>query len=71
MFRTESDTEVILAAWQAWGPDMLLRFNGMWALAICGQAPAMSFWPATASASSRCFIRFRTDAWSLPRRCAR
>src|SRR3979411_1111312 len=33
-FRTESDTEVILAAWQAWGPDMLLRFNGMWALAI-------------------------------------
>jgi asparagine synthase (glutamine-hydrolysing) len=33
-FRTESDTEVILAAWKAWGPDMLLRFNGMWALAI-------------------------------------
>ncbi|WP_029582557.1 asparagine synthase (glutamine-hydrolyzing) [Bradyrhizobium sp. URHD0069] len=33
-FRTESDTEVILAAWQAWGPNMLLRFNGMWALAI-------------------------------------
>jgi asparagine synthase (glutamine-hydrolysing) len=34
VFRTESDTEVILAAWQAWGEDMLLRFNGMWALAI-------------------------------------
>jgi asparagine synthase (glutamine-hydrolysing) len=33
-FRTESDTEVILGAWQAWGPQMLLRFNGMWALAI-------------------------------------
>jgi asparagine synthase (glutamine-hydrolysing) len=33
-FRTQSDTEVILAAWQAWGEDMLLRFNGMWALAI-------------------------------------
>jgi asparagine synthase (glutamine-hydrolysing) len=33
-FRTESDTEVILAAWQAWGESMLLRFNGMWALAI-------------------------------------
>ena len=33
-FKSESDTEVILAAWQAWGPDMLLRFNGMWALAI-------------------------------------
>jgi asparagine synthase (glutamine-hydrolysing) len=33
-FRTESDTEVILAAWDEWGPDMLTRFNGMWALAI-------------------------------------
>jgi asparagine synthase (glutamine-hydrolysing) len=33
-FRTQSDTEVILAAWQAWQENMLLRFNGMWALAI-------------------------------------
>lgn len=33
-FRTESDTEVILAAWQAWGESMLQRFNGMWALVI-------------------------------------
>ncbi|AUC98345.1 asparagine synthase (glutamine-hydrolyzing) [Bradyrhizobium sp. SK17] len=34
VFRSQSDTEVILAAWRAWGEDMLLRFNGMWALAI-------------------------------------
>ena len=33
-FRTQSDTEVILAAWQRWQENMLLRFNGMWALAI-------------------------------------
>ncbi|MBR0875116.1 asparagine synthase (glutamine-hydrolyzing) [Bradyrhizobium tropiciagri] len=33
-FRSQSDTEVILAAWQAWGEDMLPRFNGEWALAI-------------------------------------
>jgi len=33
-FRTRSDTEVILAAWQQWKEGMLLRFNGMWALAI-------------------------------------
>jgi asparagine synthase (glutamine-hydrolysing) len=33
-FRTESDTEVILAAWRAWQEGMLSRFNGMWALAI-------------------------------------
>ena len=33
-FVTDSDTEVILAAYQRWGPDCQLRFNGMWALAI-------------------------------------
>jgi len=33
-FRTKSDTEVILASWQAWGEKMLDRFNGMWSLAI-------------------------------------
>ena len=33
ILRTESDTEVILAAWRAWQETMLLRFNGMWA---CG-----------------------------------
>src|ERR1700709_2212559 len=33
-FYSESDTEVILAAWRTWREDMLLRFNGMWALAI-------------------------------------
>lgn len=33
-FRTESDTEVILAAYRQWGEDCLLRFNGMWAFAI-------------------------------------
>ncbi|WP_322868736.1 asparagine synthase (glutamine-hydrolyzing) [Bradyrhizobium ottawaense] len=38
VFRSQSDTEVILAAWQVWGEDMLLRFNGMWALAIYNTA---------------------------------
>jgi asparagine synthase (glutamine-hydrolysing) len=33
-FRTESDTEVILAAWEQWGPDCLSRLNGMFAFAI-------------------------------------
>ena len=33
-FRTESDAEVILAAFEHWGPDCLMRFNGMWSIAI-------------------------------------
>jgi len=33
-FRTRSDTEVILAAWQTWGPQAFERFNGQWAVAL-------------------------------------
>ena len=33
-FRTDSDTEVILAAWQQWGSDCLSRLNGMFAFAL-------------------------------------
>ncbi|RDC60073.1 Asparagine synthase (glutamine-hydrolyzing) [Alteripontixanthobacter maritimus] len=33
-FRTDGDTEVILAAWQRWGPDCLSRLNGMFAFAL-------------------------------------
>jgi len=34
VFRSESDTEVILHAYAAWGPDCISRFNGMWAFAL-------------------------------------
>ena len=33
-FRTETDTEVVLAAYAQWGEEALLRFNGMWAFAL-------------------------------------
>ncbi len=33
-FRSSGDTEVLLAAWAAWGPDCLTRLNGMFAFAI-------------------------------------
>lgn len=36
-FKTGTDTEVILAAYQVWGTECLHRFNGMWALAIYDQ----------------------------------
>ncbi len=38
-FRTQCDTEVILHAYEEWGPACVTRFNGMWAFAI---------WDATA-----------------------
>ena len=36
-FVSDSDSEVILAAYARWGVDCLSRFNGMWALAIYDQ----------------------------------
>lgn len=33
-FKSESDTEVVLAAFMEWGNDCMKRFNGMWAFAI-------------------------------------
>lgn len=34
IFRTDGDTETILAAWQRWGPACLQRLDGMFAFAI-------------------------------------
>ncbi|MBK8941500.1 MAG: asparagine synthase (glutamine-hydrolyzing) [Polyangiaceae bacterium] len=33
-FRTKSDTEVIIAAWERWGEGCLERLNGQWAFAL-------------------------------------
>lgn len=33
-FRSKTDTEVLLASFIHWGPECLLRFNGMWAFTI-------------------------------------
>ena len=36
-FRSETDTEVIVHAYEQWGEDCAKRFNGMWAYAIWDQ----------------------------------
>jgi asparagine synthase (glutamine-hydrolysing) len=33
-FRTTGDTEVLIHAYRAWGPEFVRRFNGMWAFAL-------------------------------------
>jgi asparagine synthase (glutamine-hydrolysing) len=33
-FRTASDTEVIVHAWEEWGEECFRRFNGQWAIAL-------------------------------------
>jgi len=33
-FRTQTDSEVILASYATWGPSCVTRFNGMWAFMI-------------------------------------
>jgi asparagine synthase (glutamine-hydrolysing) len=43
VFRTASDTEVLLAAYAQWGEDALHRLNGMWAFAIYDAAAARLF----------------------------
>jgi asparagine synthase (glutamine-hydrolysing) len=42
-FRTSGDTEVILAAWQRWGPDCLSRLDGMFAFALFDLAKRQLF----------------------------
>ncbi|MES2662045.1 MAG: asparagine synthase (glutamine-hydrolyzing) [Pseudomonadota bacterium] len=37
IFKTHSDTEVLIEAYRAWGEDMLLRLRGMFAFAIYDQ----------------------------------
>ncbi len=42
-FRTQSDTEVVIAAFAEWGPACLERFNGMFALAVYDRAEESLF----------------------------
>ena len=43
VFKTNTDTEVILAAYEHWGKDCVKRFNGMWAFVIYDQRKNILF----------------------------
>jgi len=42
-FHSESDTEVILHAYEEWGEECLSRFNGMWAFALSDEKTGTLF----------------------------
>ena len=42
-FNSSADTEVIIAAYDAWGDKCVERFNGMWAFAIYDQLEKIIF----------------------------
>jgi asparagine synthase (glutamine-hydrolysing) len=42
-FRTQSDTEVVLQAYEEWGPECLRRFNGMFAFALWDERNQLLF----------------------------
>lgn len=42
-FRSDSDTEVILASYQEWGTDCVIHFNGMFAFAIWDEVKQLLF----------------------------
>ncbi len=42
-FKSETDTEVIIAAYDFWGADCLSKFNGMWSFALLDQKENIVF----------------------------
>ena len=52
-FHSQSDTEVILKAYEVWGADCVSRFNGMWAFAIYDRRRNVVFCSRDRLASSR------------------
>lgn len=43
VFQSESDTEVILAAYDFWGEECVTRFNGMWSFALLDKKKNLLF----------------------------
>ena len=62
-FKTHSDTEVLLAAYDHWGPECLSQFNGMWALAIWNHRDQSLFLSRDRFGKKPLFFCFQKDAF--------
>jgi asparagine synthase (glutamine-hydrolysing) len=54
------DTEVVLQAYEEWGPDCVRRFNGMWSFALWDQPPRRLFCSVTGLGAKPFY--YRVDA---------
>lgn len=63
-FRSTGDTEVLLHAYQQWGPDCLQKLNGMWAFMIYDRARGRIF-GARDRFGVKPFFYHRTERYAL------
>jgi len=49
-FHSQTDTEVVVRAWEAWGAKCVDRFNGMFAFAVWDSGSGACSWHGTAMA---------------------
>ena len=66
VFRSHSDTEVILAAYQQWGTDCLSRLNGMFALAVYDAARQIVLLARDRAGEKPCSITKRAVRFASP-----
>lgn len=67
MFRSNCDTEVIIAAYLKWGIDCVERFVGMYAIALLTGKAGMCIWCGTALEKNRCITGWTGKIWFLHR----